>query len=135
MRSIGALRQHVARTLGRLREDALAPTVAQLGQQGTASSGAVGAVIPVQMKLRTGGSGGSATSPPTWTYDIYALDANVYTDPPLATALAPYRWTSAGYYAAAPLGSIGQAAIVNGSWRLLWAPESLYTGPCAVTDV
>lgn len=135
MRSVGALRRHVASTLERMRADELAPTVEQLGQQGTTSAGAVGGVVPVQVKLRTGGSGGSATLPPTWTYDIFALDANVYTDPPMATSLAPYRWTSAGYYAAAPLGSIGQAAIVNGSWRLLWAPESLYTGPCAVTDV
>lgn len=133
MRSVGALRQHAARTLERMRVDSLLPTVEQLGQQGTTSSGAVGGVVPVQVKLRAGGSGGSATTPPTYTYDIYALDANVYTDPPLATALSPYRWTSAGYYSPAQLGSIGQAAVVNGAWRLLSAPEVLYTGPCAVT--
>ena len=102
---------------------------------GGGDSGGGGDTFLVRLR-QVGGSPGSATTPCTFTYDLWPLGETAFTDTSriLAIAQQPQRFQrpTAGLSIQAPNGSLGLAATVNSQTILLIAfDERIDTEGCS----
>lgn len=141
------LERHQQRVLDRLRADGQLDGTVRTSEAHALGPAVRGMAQPTRLRLvrviRDGGASGTATTPATWTYSLFAYtELDAQPDPlpvALATSCAPrMRQTSGdvGAWIAAPDWSVAiaehrPAQTGNDRWRLLIADERL---PIVVCD-